>query len=429
MGDGLHLALVQMESGLQQRFAVAGGAGAGDAGRGRQQRRKLGHGVHGGFDRAAAVVGVIGPQQLALCAGQGQLCGGGACVDAKKAIALVCTQVGLGHHRVGVAGTEGVIFRLIREQRRQALDLKGHGDALRQPVDQLPDRPRRRVRFRLQRRPHGGEQVGVVGVHDVFRRQLQCADKGLFQLRQEVQRPAQKGHAAPDGLAAGKARDGLVHHRLKDGGGQIGTGRALVDEGLDVGLGEHAAPGGDGIQLLVVRRRVVKALGVGLQQGGHLVDEGAGAAGAHAVHPLLKAAGEIDDLGILAAQFDGHIRPGIALLQRRGYRHHLLHEGNVQRPAQIDGAGAGDGGAEGAVAQHLAGLTQQRRQRLLGVGLMAAVIAVENVVVVVQYHQLDGGRANVDTGTIGFHRYDIPPSGNVKIILEHTISHFSAFLR
>ena len=311
---------------------------------------------------------------------------------------------------MGVAGTEGVIFRLVGEQRRQPLDLKGHGYALRQTVDQLPNGPRRGVGFRLQRRTHGGEQVGVVGVDDVLGCQLQRADEGLFQLRQEVQRPAQKGHAAPDGLAAGKAGDGLVHHRLKDGGGQIGTGRALIDEGLDVRLGEHAAPGGDGIQLLVVRCRVVEALGVGLQQGGHLVDEGAGAAGAYAVHPLLQTAGEIDDLGVLAAQLDGHVRLGIALLQRRGHSHHLLHKGNVQRPAQIDGAGAGDGGAEGAVAQRLAGLTQQRRQRLLGVGLMAAVVAVKNVVVVVQYHQLDGGRANVDTGTISIHGF--PPWRN-----------------
>ena len=151
-----------------------------------------------------------------------------------------------------------------------------------------------------------------------------------------------------------------------------------------------------------------------MQQGGHLVDKGAGAAGAHAVHPLLQTAGEVDDLGILAAQFDGHVRLGIALFQRRSHRHHLLHKGNVQRPAQIDGAGAGDGGRQGAVTQRFASLTQQRRQRLLRVSLMAAIVAVDDVVVFVQNHQLHGGGANVDTGAIGFHRYEIPPSGDVR---------------
>ena len=430
MGDGLHLALVQMEGGLQQRFTVAGGAGAGDAGRGRQQRCQLRHGGHGGLDGAAAVVGVVRPQQLAVSAGQRQLGGGGAGVDAQKAVAPVVGNVALFHHRVGVAGAERVILHSVGEQRRQPLDLERHGDALRQPVNQLADGLRRRVRFRLQRRTHGGEQVGVVGIHDVFGCQLQRADKGLFQLRQEVQRPAQKGHAAPNGLAAGKAGDGLVHHRLKDGGGQIGGGSALVDKGLNIGFGEHAAPGGDGVQLPVVRRRVVKPLGVGLQQGGHLVDEGAGAAGAHAVHPLLQTAGEVDDLGVLAAQLDGYVRLGIALFQRRSHRHHLLHKGNVQRPAQIDGAGAGDGGRQGAVTQRFASLTQQRRQRLLGVSLMAAIVAVDDVVVFVQNHQLHGGGANVDTGAIGFHRYEIPPSGDVrKFLLKHTIPHFSTILR
>ena len=78
---------------------------------------------------------------------------------------------------------------------------------------------------------------------------------------------------AADGLAAGKARNGLVDDRLEDRGGEVGLRRALVDEGLDVRLGEHAAARGDGIYLLVVRGLAVKTRGVGLQKSGHLVDE------------------------------------------------------------------------------------------------------------------------------------------------------------
>ena len=257
MGDGLHLPLVQMEGGFQQCLAVAGGAGAGDTGGRRQQRAQLGQRVHSGMDGAAAVVGVVGPQQLARRAGQGQLGGGGAGVDAKKAVALIGGKFGLGHHRPGVTVTESIIFRLVGKQRRQALDLKGHGDALRQTVDQLTDRALHRVLIGFQRRAHGGEQVGVLGVNNVLRGETQRADKGLFQLRQKVQRAAQKGYAAPNGLAAGKTGNGLIHHRLKDGGRQIGPGGALVDKRLNIGLGEHAAAGGNGVQLLIIRRRVV----------------------------------------------------------------------------------------------------------------------------------------------------------------------------
>ena len=257
MGDGFHLPLVQMEGGFQQRLAVAGGAGAGDTGGRRQQRAQLGQRVHSGMDGAAAVVGVVGPQQLARRAGQGQLGGGGAGVDAQKTVALIGGKVGLGHHRPGVTVAESIIFRPAREQGRQAFDLKGHGDALGQTVDQLTDGALHRVLIGFQRRAHGGEQVGVLRIHDVLRGETQRADKGLFQLRQKVQRAAQKGHAAPDGLAAGKAGNGLIHHRLKDGGRQIGPGGALVDKRLNIGLGEHAAAGGNGVQFLVICRRVV----------------------------------------------------------------------------------------------------------------------------------------------------------------------------
>ena len=44
-----------------------------------------------------------------------------------------------------------------------------------------------------------------------------------------------------------------------------------------------------------------------MQQGCHLVDERARTAGAGAVHALLDAVVEVDDLGVLAAQLDGDI--------------------------------------------------------------------------------------------------------------------------
>ena len=157
-----------------------------------------------------------------------------------------------------------------------------------------------------------------------------------------MERPAQKGHTAANRLAAGQAGDGLIHHRLKDGGGQIRFGSPLVDEGLYIGLGEYAATGGDGVDLFIVGGLLVEAGGIGLQKCRHLVDKGAGAAGANAIHPLLQSAGEVDDLGILAAQLNGHVGLRRHGGQGGGHRHHLLYEGDSQRLAQVDGAGAGD---------------------------------------------------------------------------------------
>ena len=106
-----------------------------------------------------------------------------------------------------------------------------------------------------------------------LRRQAERADERLFQLRQKVQRPAEKRDAAADGLAAGKAGDRLVHHRLKDGRREIGARRALVDKRLDVRLGEHAAARGDGVDLLIMLGLAVQPRRIRLQKGGHLVDE------------------------------------------------------------------------------------------------------------------------------------------------------------
>ena len=50
---------------------------------------------------------------------------------------------------------------------------------------------------------------------------------------------------------------------------------------------------------------------------------------------------------------------------------------------------------------------RENLESLLGVSLMAAVVAVKNAVIVIQHHQLNGGGADVDTGAIGVHT--MPP--------------------
>ena len=206
-----------------------------------------------------------------------------------------------------------------------------------------------------------------------------------------MQGSAQKCDTAPDGLAAGKAGDGLVNHGLKNGCGQVGGGRALVDEGLNIGFRKHAAAGGNGIDFLIVFGLRVQPGGIGLEQGCHLVDEGAGAACADAVHPLLQSAPEIDDLGVLAAQFNGHVGLGRDGLQCGGDGHHLLHEADAHGLAEIDGAGAGDLHLQKAGADLFPGFGKEFLKRLLGMGAVAAVLSEQDFPVFVQQHKLDGG--------------------------------------
>ena len=219
-----------------------------------------------------------------------------------------------------------------------------------------------------------------------------------------MQRAAEKSDVAADRPAAGKAGDGLVDHGLKDGGGKIGRRGALVDERLNIGFGEDAAAGRDGIDPGGLFGGAVEPLRVGLEQGGHLVDEGPGAAGTDAVHALLRRAGEVDDLGVLTAELDGDIRLGKACTQRRGHGDDLLHEGDFQRPGEAQRAGAGDPGEKRAVADPLPRIGEQIGQRLAGVGTVTPVFFVYTASGFVQKHEFDGGGADVDAGMAELHK-------------------------
>ena len=135
----------------------------------------------------------------------------------------------------------------------------------------------------------------------------------------------------------------------------------------------------------------VQSGGIGLEQGRHLVDEGASAACADAVHPLLQPAPEIDDLGVLAAQFNGHVGLGRDGLQCGGDGHHLLHEADAHGLAEIDGAGAGNLHLQKAGTDLFPGFGKELPQRLLGVGTVAAVLSEQDFPVFVQQNELDGG--------------------------------------
>ena len=402
MGDGLDLALVQQERSLEKRLAVAGGAGVDDLRLRIHALPDFLHRADGGGQRGAVIVRVELVEQGTVLVHQGDLRGGGAGVDAEEDISLVALEV-RGLYRVArMPRFEGVILGLVFEERGQTGDLVVHLHALLQGRDQLFDVPglRRFLTRHLQLCVHGGadgrEQVGVFRGDDVFPGQLQRADKGIPELRQEVQGAAEKRHVAADRLSAGEARDGLVHHRLEDGGGQILAGRALVDQRLDVRLREHAAARRDGIDSFVVFRVIVQTGSVRLQEGRHLVDEGTGAAGADAVHPLVDAAGEIDDLGVLAAQLDSHVGLRREGLQRRRHGHDLLDKGDLQVLCQRKAAGTGDHRDQLHRAEDLFRFLEKARQGLLDVREMSLIIGKENVPLLIQDGHLYGGGADID---------------------------------
>ena len=78
--------------------------------------------------RIAAVVLIVGEEQFAVRADERELGGGGACIDAEKAIAVIRGKITACDMRPLVPAAECGIFVLIGKQRGQAFDLGFGGD-------------------------------------------------------------------------------------------------------------------------------------------------------------------------------------------------------------------------------------------------------------------------------------------------------------
>lgn len=96
-----------------------------------------------------------------------------------------------------------------------------------------------------------------------------------------------------------------------------------------------------------------------MQQSGHLVDERASAAGAGAVHALLDAVVEVDDLGVLAAQLDGDIGGRDEGLDGAFAGDDLLDKLQVEPLGQQQAARAGNGAGHLGRRQHGRGTLEQ----------------------------------------------------------------------
>ena len=120
-------------------------------------------------------------------------------------------------------------------------------------------------------------------------------------------------------------------------------------QAVDIGLGEHAALAGDGMQLDPLVAHLAELLGGDAELGVDLVDDRAGAARALVVHrrDLLLAARlrvrlEDDDLGVLAAQLDDRAAFRVQLLDGERDGVDFLDELRAQELRHPVAARAGD---------------------------------------------------------------------------------------
>ena len=223
----------------------------------------------------------------------------------------------------------------------------------------------------------------VLGQDRRFFGQSQRTDKGVAQFRKKVKGAAQKSDVAADRFTAGQAADGLVDDGLKDGGGDIFFRRALIEKGLNIGFGEHAAAGSDGIDYLIVFCQLVKTGGVGLEQKRHLIDKGAGTAGAGAVHPLFRRAAEISDLGVFSAELNHDIGLWYEGFHRFGAGDYFLNEIHAKVIREAQPSGTGNGHFYIDITDAFFGLFQYIFHRGADIGKMPLVTAEKALIIFV----------------------------------------------
>ena len=190
---------------------------------------------------------------------------------------------------------------------------------------------------------HGGTRRHIVqGIFRADAAYAQNAVKGRAKLRKKGQRAAEIDHFSLDFPTLGKAGHRLVDHGVQNAQGDVIFLGPLIQQGLNVGFREHAAAGSDAVGALAGFRDLIELVRGNVQKGGHLVDEGPGAAGAGAVHAHLHRAGKEQDLRVLASQLDHHVRLRQIGLYGGAGGVNLLHEGNVQILRQPHTGGAGN---------------------------------------------------------------------------------------
>ena len=341
---------------------------------------------------------VVSIQKAALFVDEGHLGGGGAGVDAQPGGAGVSGGVHLGGPGGVVPGQEFVILLLGVEEGGHDVHQGGVVHRVLQVLEEVIEVPGLVVGG-AQGGADGGEAVSVFREDGVVPIQLECVYKALPQAHEEVEGAAQEDDLALELPALGQAGHGLVHHGLEDGGGHVLLVGALVEQGLDIGLGKDAAAGGNGVELLMLEGEPVQLVDGHVHEGGHLVDEGAGAAGAGAVHALLQSAAEEDDLGVLAAQLNDGVGFGYVAVHGGGGGVDLLDEVDASRLGHPQTGRAGDGQADRFAREHVRDLMQGLAGPLPGLGIVPLVGAEQKLVVFIQHHDLDSGGADVNTNS------------------------------
>ena len=341
---------------------------------------------------------VVSIKQFRLGRNQHHFGGGGACVDAKIRISLIGFQITRGNGAPPVADLKRLVVRLCLEQGEHGV----HGRGLIRRLLQHGKEPLKgggRMVLRAQRRADGGVAVSVLREDSMVGIQVKGLHKAGTQSLEEVKGAAQKDQLACELPALGEATHGLIHHSLKNGGGDVLLSPALIQDGLHIALGEDAAAGSNGINFFMPQGERVQLAGGHIQQGGHLIDKRAGSTGTRAVHPFLQGIPEEDDFGVLAPQLNDGVGVWDEGSDSGGGGVNLLNKSNPARFGNAQPRGTGNQKPYLLTIQHVANGLQRLTGAFAGFGVMALIRTKKQLILSIQNDHLHGGRSNVNSNS------------------------------
>ena len=396
VSNSLNLARVCAESLNQDALAITGGCDVANNAVGRHLVVDGVHNFASGTQNVAVVIVVPGVKKLALLANNSSLHSGRTCVDANEHASVVVGQLAFGDYLLVVAGLEVIKVLLSGKEWVKTSNL-GALDVL-EVVQCVHDLRKGDWSVRLARQSSArcNKEVGVLWQDDVLVVQVKRDVEATAQLREVLQRAAEKRDVAADRVTTGQARDGLVCNSLEDGSGDVGRSGTLVEQRLNVGLSKNAAARCNWVDLLDIFCQLVEAGCVGLEKRRHLVDERTGTTCAGTIHALLNTVVKVDDLCVLAAQLNSNVGLRDQRLNGALGSDNLLDKLQVKPLRQEHSAGTGDCGVHRCLANVLLSFDEQGARGCANVGVVTLVVCVNQRAVLVDDGQLYGCGTNVD---------------------------------
>ena len=133
-----------------------------------------------------------------------------------------------------------------------------------------------------------------------------------------------------------------------------------------------------------------------MEQRGHLIDEGARAAGTGLVHAQIDAASEIKNLRVLAAEFNGDVCLGGQLGNAARGGDDFLNEREAEGAGQVKGCRAGNGAMDGDAGEMFFKVLENGEEHLARGRAVTLVAGIERIACGIQEHSLDCNRADIN---------------------------------